>query len=238
MSKLEKFGLFSGILGIIVDSVAIVGYISGLLNFQLPNAEISNKGEAPVLFILLLAIVIIYSWVSISWVLAKRTVVHLESAKKQYSLSKVVARTVLGIGLVIAPMILGWFVITFFDNQVADESPTRKRAIIYATQTAQVMEVPAYATRSVKTQEAGGEVVIQESVDALEQKIYRQELSSLPTGSFTFVFLFPISSIVLGFVVFGIVYQLLPIVYTEILRESDVYDEPEYYDEDEDEYSE
>lgn len=211
MSKVEKFGLISGILGVIVDTIAIIGYISGLINFGTSQTQSSSNNEPPTIFVLSLAIIIIYSWIAISWALSKRTITTVINAKKKYSLDGVVSRTVFGVGLVITPMILGWFVIAQSGGSNSDE--IRSTAIIYATQTAQVMEIPAVATRIAKTQEAGGQVVIQESVESLERDIERVDGITDP---FIYIIAFPFFTFLTGLLVYGIIYQLLPIVHPEI----------------------
>jgi len=81
------------------------------------------------------------------------------------------------------------------------------------------MQIPIIATHIAEYETRTGIPVIAESVDALEQK----ERENQVTPNWWLYFLgFPLSSIVLGFIILGIIQQLMPIIHTEILREEDV----------------
>ncbi len=213
MSNLEKFGLFSGIMGVIVDATTIIGYLSGLINFGSQDNTI-NKNQAPTLIIIIMAIIIIYSWLVIAWVLTKRRVTNLKSKSIKFDFDEVIRRSVTGVGLVMLPLIFGWFVVNRFSTIGTPTTEIRNMAVVFATQTAQVFDNPIYATKVAATEMAGGNIVIPESVDAIEYELHHN--GDFPRGFGTYVFLFPISSIALGSVVFGIINLLMPIIYDDI----------------------
>jgi hypothetical protein len=106
MSRLEKFGLITGAFGLIGDLIAFVGFIAGLINFS--HLDDSSAASATAVLLIVSALILIYGWLSISWILANQALNKIAYFVTDDSLKDNINRIVAGVGFVIAPLIAGW----------------------------------------------------------------------------------------------------------------------------------
>lgn len=116
MTGLEKFGLISGITGLVADGIALVTFFLGFWHPQLTI----NENILPPIAQWVIAITLVYGWFVISLVLALRTLKikarMIEPKEVSNSVvSSIVSNSIISIGFLIVPIYLG-LVFSLIDN--------------------------------------------------------------------------------------------------------------------------
>lgn len=136
MSKLEQFGLVTGILGLVADAIALIAFFGGLWNTA-PQGTSNNAG-LPVLAQVIMVLVAIYGWFIIGLVLLRRRLAH--RADEPIVTTEMAGNAALGVGILVAPILIGLFVAIAQTNIESRTEELRENSIIHATQTAQAYQ--------------------------------------------------------------------------------------------------
>lgn len=129
MNKLERFGLFTGIIGLLSDTIALITFMAGFWGSPTKTAvavpatthaagttiEVTGY-EIPLVIRAILIFFLIYSWAAISWVLVRRSF-RLRKHRKPAIIADIVFRSVVGIGILVLPIFAMW-TITYWQSGV------------------------------------------------------------------------------------------------------------------------
>jgi hypothetical protein len=137
MNNLEKFGLWSGIIGLVADVIAILSFLAG--GWQ-PTAVDSGRGQMPFLFQAVFAFLIVYGWFSISWVLVRRAYLARKYTKQKFM--SAAFKIVFAVGLVILPLVVAWWVVILMTDAAQQSAEIANRKIAQATQSALTTPTP------------------------------------------------------------------------------------------------
>lgn len=102
MSNLERFGLISGIIGLVVDLISLVTFVLG---YWQPATSNQTNGGMPAILIVVTGLLIFYGWVVISWALTRRKYL-IQKRRRQKKLFESSGDAVLGVGIFVAPIYL------------------------------------------------------------------------------------------------------------------------------------
>ncbi len=201
MSKLEKFALATGIIGLTVDVIGLTTFLAGIWN---PESMNSTSSELPVIYQVIFGLTTIYGWLSISWILVRRAFVNRESTKKDFP--NTVLRVAIGVGILVLPLAMAWWTAVAQGDIAQQKAEIEQRQILRVTQTAQAILTPV-ATNSTEvatpTLVPRGGGVGEDYVDI---------------GPY--LFCSPVMHIVLGIGVYLVLSLLMPIVYPDMPEES------------------
>jgi hypothetical protein len=104
MSKLERFGFISGIIGLIADLIGLTTFVLGFWSFQQPD----TSGLAiPTLVKIFSAIVWLYGWTAISWFLIRRSFVQ-RNRPQEFDFESIATNVVTNIGAFVLPVFWLW----------------------------------------------------------------------------------------------------------------------------------
>jgi len=123
LSKLERFGLWTGVIGLISDTIALVTFFAGFWGTPSSTAVISpvvnSEGQATIVTISTLEIplvartvlflVLVYSWAIISWILARRSFRNRRIRSFEVVID-ILSRTVIGFGIIVLPIFAMWLI--------------------------------------------------------------------------------------------------------------------------------
>lgn len=136
MSKLEQFGLASGIIGLIADLIGLTTFVLGFWGFEQSDSSGVSMG---VLFRIATIFVIFYGWIVISWILVRRSYVK-RNKRQKYNFNASVNQSVDSLQVFIAPILILWALSLF--TWVWDLDTYAEDAQIEATRVAIVMLTP------------------------------------------------------------------------------------------------
>ena len=94
------------VVGLVADGIALSTFLAGLWGK-------STEGESPpslILFYVLSGLLIIYGWLTLSWVLTRRGLNYIPKARRVENFDRVVAQGVSGVGLGILPLFIVWLI--------------------------------------------------------------------------------------------------------------------------------
>ncbi len=108
MTRLEKFGLATGVIGLFADGIALATFLSGLWGSQPSH---SGGDEMPAILLIILAVTIVYGWLALCWFLVRKDFLARKGKRKQDKpeYTGVAFRAVVGIGILMAPLALAWW---------------------------------------------------------------------------------------------------------------------------------
>lgn len=217
MNKIEKFALGSGIIGLVSDLIALTTFIGGLwgttsTNITQPFVDIpeikspTTVREIPLLFSIILILVIVYSWIAISWVLARGSLAARKSVTKDI-MTTTMQRTIIGVGILTLPVFTMWLAI-----MLQSDYPTKIEALnIESTQLAVIKLTP---TSTIPTLTPN---IKPDGDKTLSSK------SSAPVGvwdkedaTIVAIFLSIFLQFVMGFIFFWVLYTLMPVIYHDL----------------------
>lgn len=105
---LEKFGLISSIIGLIADCIALITFMIGLWGLGSSESIAPSKLD---LFFAVTALVLLYGWVALAWILARRGLSRLPEKKRgEEALGSFVARSTASVGILTFPLGAVWTV--------------------------------------------------------------------------------------------------------------------------------
>lgn len=108
LTPLEWFGLATGIIGLIADVLALVTFAMGLQNLtNPPNTHLY------VLLITLSPFLLIYGTFVVSWVLARRQLMHFPAQRRKAAIEETVSQTIVATAILSAPLWAAWYIATW-----------------------------------------------------------------------------------------------------------------------------
>jgi len=138
MSKLEKFGLVTGIISLVADCIALLTFFSGIWN---PTSSNSTPGELPLIYRGILALTIVYGWLSTSWALARKSFLAREDKPEKKFLITTLSATI-GIGLIVLPFTMAWWAANAQGRMIEYQAKMDRINAIRATLTIQAFLAP------------------------------------------------------------------------------------------------
>ena len=185
LSKLEVFGLVTGVIGLIADTVGLVTFAAGIWGFA-NGKDSSALGYA--LFIMITGLLLVYGWLVLAWIITSRTLKRLPEPPVKSDLDDKATRSTAGIGLLLAPLAIIWFAITFTGNSAPLQSST--------------IPMPTVVTPAPSADQA--------TTSPTPTSLTSSETEAIAFGvSLTMVFVYPL----VGMGVYGCIYLLMPLVY-------------------------
>lgn len=106
MRGFEKFGLISGIVGLVADLIALGAFLIGFFSF----GEVKGTLPSKPLFLIVTALLLLYGWLSLAWVFARHGLSNMEPAKRRKALGDVISKAAGGIGLLLFPLDTLWLI--------------------------------------------------------------------------------------------------------------------------------
>lgn len=208
MSKIEQFGLISGIIGLVADLIGLTTFLLGMWGLQ--QADNSGVSMSTLLKVLTMFLMF-YGWITISWFLARRSFVR-RNRRRKYDFGGTVSNTVVSVGLFVAPIYLLWLIALVAGT--VDESNYREAAQIEATRVAVTMLTPA---PTVEAGQPEPTPIVPKSVDEIISQKRGADLSAvIPLGIFLGL---PIAfGIYLGIMALidGAITNLMPVVHPDM----------------------
>lgn len=160
MNNLEKFGLWSGIVGLLADVIAISAFLAG--GWQ-PTSLDDGRGEMSFLLQAIFAFLIIYGWFSISWVLVRRAYLARKYTKQVFMAATF--KIVFAVGLVVLPLVLAWWVVILMADAAHQSAEIANRKIAQATQSALTTPTPVSTNSNGQTSPIANTRITEERVD-------------------------------------------------------------------------
>lgn len=112
--KIEKFNLIVAVVGLIADFIGISTFLAGVLIFD-------KIGASPgyVLFKMCSALVFVYGWFVLAWVLTKKSLNRIERSFRRYrSLYTIAGSSTTGVGLFLLPIAIIWYIAFVTQNDI------------------------------------------------------------------------------------------------------------------------
>jgi hypothetical protein len=109
LSKLEKFGLWTGIVGLAADLVSLSTFAAGFWDLG-PGGGFPPNSHS--FLIVITGILMLYAWFVIAWAFARRRLGHLSKEDRLETFDRVAFTSSAGVGLLIIPLIWVWSFIT------------------------------------------------------------------------------------------------------------------------------
>jgi hypothetical protein len=108
VSGFDRFGLFSGAIGLIADAIALTTFIAGLWSFADEN---DSPSSGHTLFVAATGLLLFYGWSIVAWAIARQSLNRISDGHLKAShLDSAVGKAVAGTGLLVAPLALVWIV--------------------------------------------------------------------------------------------------------------------------------
>jgi hypothetical protein len=205
MSSLEKFGLIGGIIGLTVDTIAIVTYFAGLWQ---PLLSSTDKNMITTLLLALMGFVIFYAWFAIAWYILRSSFIK-RNKEENHSHDSQAFGAAFGMGLLVLPIYIAWVIALGTASLNSVEIDLIARA--EATRTASVMLTPTQVT-GIETPIPTP--IIQKSVQEIIRAKETEELMGYWLAGFIGFF----ALIVITWIV---LVSLMPIVYPEMQVKSE-----------------
>lgn len=207
MSNLERFGLISGIIGLVSDLIALTTFVLG---YWQPATSNQTNGGMPAILIVVTGLLIFYGWVVISWVLTRRKYL-IQKRRRQKKLFESSGDAVLGVGIFVAPIYLLWIIA--IAQSIND--PTTAQLVHAKAEATSIAQLALTPYPTVEEGKAPPTPVILQSVE----DIIAQEQVGEEAFGYIFVILFgSFFYLIIGTGVKGIIDSLIPIVYPEMER--------------------
>lgn len=120
MSRIEKLGMYIGIIGFMGISLVLFGLVAGLVEIKDITPMGFSVESMTNLLIYFSPLVLIYSWFSIGWYFTRRAIILINEKPVAFEqpLSSISSRFLLGTGLFFIPSVIAWFAILNFIAQV------------------------------------------------------------------------------------------------------------------------
>ncbi len=189
LSKLEVFGLVTGVIGLIADTVGLVTFAAGIWGFA------NDKGSsAPsyALFITVTGLLLVYGWLALAWIITSRTLKRFPGPPAKSDLDDKATRSTVGIGLLLVPLAIIWFAIAFSGNSV----PLQSSAFPTPTVVTPALSMDQVTISPVSTSPTSSKT------EAIAAGVF-----------FTMVYLYPL----VGVGVYGCIDLLMPLVYGDLI---------------------
>lgn len=106
LSGVEKFGVVSGMIGLVADAIALITFVTGFVSLDTGPTAASGT----TLFLIVTALLLLYGWFTLAWVLTKRGLGNIAKGQRWAALDDCSIRATVGVGLLIAPLALVWLV--------------------------------------------------------------------------------------------------------------------------------
>src|SRR5690348_14996091 len=88
LGNLEKFSLFTGAFGLLVNVITLVAFIIQILNATSSGQPIAQTSLPSPAGLFVLFLVLLYSWFTLSWFLARRYYLNLVNHPKKQNESR------------------------------------------------------------------------------------------------------------------------------------------------------
>ena len=109
LSHREKFFLISGVIGLIVDLIALITFITGLWNFNIRQDSTSETPSS--IFFVITGLLMLYGWIVLTWTLTRRGINHIsEKWERQKALTRAIFYSSLGLGVFLFPLFSFWLI--------------------------------------------------------------------------------------------------------------------------------
>jgi hypothetical protein len=92
------------VVGLVADGIALSTFLAGLWGKSTEGESLPSL----ILFYVLSGLLIIYGWLTLSWVLTRRGLNYIPKARRAENFDRVVAQGVSGVGLGILPLFIVW----------------------------------------------------------------------------------------------------------------------------------
>ena len=205
LNKLEKFGLVSGIIGLIADFIGLVAFFSSF-GVQ-PSQQITIEGLSFV-WKAITGFVIIYGWITISWVLSRRFYVQRRNIHAEPNhIATISFKTTMALGIVIFPLTIAWIIAI---NQGALLEEKQLIAQIEKIQTTQTIQAILDPTLQKPTPQQT--TPVRNTSHEVKKPVENLIISSSCT-------LVPIILFIIGLAINLFIKLLMPIIYLDIPEE-------------------
>lgn len=206
MSKIEKFGLATGVIGLVADLIGLITFLAGFWQF---SSDQSTTTQMPFIFQALMGLSIFYGWFVISWVLVRRNFV-MRDTKHHVDLPTM--STVGGVGFLIFPIFVCWLVVIAQSLIVQSPSQIKEQAIIEATKLPQMALLPTITTQ------LGTPAPTPITIRTVEEIIALKE-SEQSINIFSFLIFFSaLPYILIAVMMAGTLQELLPVIYPDMIK--------------------
>lgn len=193
LSRLEIFGLVTGVIGLVADTIGLVTFLAGTWGFD--NGDGATM-PVYVMFIITTGLLVVYGWLILAWIVTSRTLKRFSEGPDRGDLEEKSARSTAGIGLALIPLAIIWSITAFSANGTSTQPSTfaTPKATVVTPDEVDSLSSPTPDSPVSPQQGAGSGVVVAESI------------------FFTF-FLFPL----VGLGIFGCLNLLMPLVYGDLI---------------------
>lgn len=208
MSKIEQFGLISGVIGLVADLIGLTTFLLGMWGLQqADNSEVSMSA----LFKVLTMFLMFYGWITISWFLVRRSFVR-RNRRRKYDFGGTVSNTVVSVGLFVAPIYLLWAIALIAGT--VDTNNYREAAQREATQVAITILAPVPTVEPGQPQPTP---IVPKSVDEIiSEKRAPDIFGVFFLGIMLGIPLGVTAYIMIGVLIDGAITSLMPVVHPDM----------------------
>ena len=208
MSKIEQFGLISGIIGLVADLIGLTTFLLGMWGLQ----QADNSGVSmSALFKVLTAFLMFYGWITISWFLVRRSFV-MRNRRRKYDFGGTVSNTVISVGVFVAPIYLLWAIALI--SGPLDVSNYTEAAQREATRVAVTMLTP---TPTVEPGQREPTPIVPRSIDEIISE--RRSVDIGMTVFFSIIIGIPVGGtfyMMVLYLIDGAITSLMPVVHPDM----------------------
>lgn len=166
LSRTEKFFLISGIIGLVADVIALVTFLTGLLNLDTHQGSANSFHLA--LFRWGTALLLVYTWFLLTWIIARRGLSILPEGRRRRLLEAKVLRGVIGSGVLLAPLAVLWWVAVIWSIIASADAPRQYSQSPEPQSTSETLAGPtvalpsAYPTSDIATPRSSPDTSVEE----------------------------------------------------------------------------
>lgn len=212
MSKLEQFGLATGIIGLLSDAIALTGFFIG---FWKPETS-SEQGTVSTMsiFFVLTIFAMFYGWLIISWTLTRRAYVH-RNKRKKFFIDRAVSGIIFTVGIFILPIFIAWF--SIWATTPKPLSDYQEEAQAQATLVALLILTPTVVPESNTITPTP---IVQKPVEIIIREKQKSDAASI---SFNFIWLLMFALVgycFVGFLISLAIIEGMGVVYADMMHVS------------------
>jgi hypothetical protein len=113
LSKIEVFGLVTGIVGLVADAIGLITFAAGVWGFTRDEGS-GASGDG--LFVIVTGLLLFYGWFVLAWIITVRNLKRYSLPPLKDNIKSAGACATIGVGLLLTPLAFIWLSIAFLGN--------------------------------------------------------------------------------------------------------------------------